>query len=48
MGLLLLGAGVTGAFMAFERAHWLLGLASVGVLVLAAVYIGAAVRGRPL
>ena len=44
----ILAAGFTGLFLGLGHAHWRLGLASVGVLVIAAVYLVAAKRGRPL
>jgi len=46
--LLLVGAGIVGGFLALQRAHWRLALASAGIFVLATVYLCAARRGRPL
>ena len=48
IGLLLVAAGVTGLVLAIQRAHWRLGLASAGLFVLAAIFLVAAKRGRPL
>ena len=48
IALVLLGAGLIGVFMAVQRADWRLALASVGVFVLAAIYLFAIWRGRPL
>ena len=48
IGLVLLGAGVAAAIVAWQRDHWRLALASAGILVLAGVYLWAALRGRPL
>jgi hypothetical protein len=45
---LLVGTSVAGAFLAFRHAHWRLGLASAGVLILAMIYFCAARRGEPL
>jgi apolipoprotein N-acyltransferase len=45
---LLIVAGISAALLALQQAQWRLGLASVGILVLAAVYIYAAIRGRPV
>ena len=45
---LMLAAGVGGIFLAVGRAHWKLALASFGILAIAAVYLLAAKRGRPL
>ena len=45
---LLAGASAAGAFLAFHHAHWRLGFASAGVLVLALIYFCAARRGKPL
>jgi hypothetical protein len=45
---LMLAAGVGGIFLAVERAHWRLALASFGILAIAAVYLLAAKRGAPL
>ena len=47
IALLLLGVGIAGVFLALQRANWRLALASGGILVLAAVYLCAARRGRP-
>jgi len=44
----MLAAGVGGIFLAVGRAHWKLALASFGILAIAAVYLLAAKRGRPL
>ena len=46
--MLLLAAGLGGIYLAVGRAHWRLALASLGVLVIAALYVVAAKRGRPL
>lgn len=46
--MLLLAAGLGGIYLAVDRAHWRLALASLGVLVIAALYVVAAKRGRPL
>jgi hypothetical protein len=48
IAVLLLGAGVVGLFLALREAHWRLGLASGGILVLASVFFWAARRGRAL
>jgi hypothetical protein len=48
LALLLLAAGLGGIFLAVGRAHWRLALASLGILVIAAIYLVAAKRGRPL
>jgi hypothetical protein len=48
IALLLLGAGVVGVFLALQRAHWRLALASGGVFILTTIYLCAARRGRPL
>jgi hypothetical protein len=48
ISVLLLGAGIVGLFLAFQRAHWSLALASGGILILATIYLCAAKRGRPL
>ena len=46
--LLLLGGGVIGVFLSWQRANLKLALASVGLLVLATVYLASAGRGKPL
>jgi hypothetical protein len=48
LALLLLGTGIFGLSLAFQQAHWRLALASMGILVLATIYLCAAWRGRPL
>jgi len=48
IGLVLLAASITAAFIAFRQAHWQLGLVSAGGLVVAIVYLCAAGRGKPL
>jgi hypothetical protein len=44
---LLVSASAVGPFLAFD-AHWRLGLASAGVLILAMIYFLAAKRSKPL
>jgi hypothetical protein len=46
--MLMLMAGFGGIFLALGRAHGRFALASFGLLVIAAVYLLAAKRGRPL
>ena len=46
--MLLLAAGLGGIYLAVGRAHGRFALASLGVLVIAALYVVAAKRGRPL
>jgi hypothetical protein len=41
-------AGAAGLFLSVRRAEWMLSLASVGVLGIAAIYVLAARRGKPL
>jgi hypothetical protein len=41
-------AAVTGLYFAVSHARWKLGIASMGILVLAALYLMTARRGRPL
>jgi hypothetical protein len=48
LALLLLAAGLGGIYLGVARAHWRLALASLGILVIAALYFLAAKRGRPL
>jgi hypothetical protein len=48
IALVLLSAGLIGVFLAIQRAHSRLALAGVGLLVLAAIYLFAIWRGRPL
>ena len=48
IALVLLGASVTGAFLAFRNSQSRLGLVSAGVLAIAIVYFYAAKRGKPL
>jgi hypothetical protein len=48
LGALLLAAGAIGIYLAVEHVHWILALASAGILGLAALYFLAARRGRPL
>jgi hypothetical protein len=45
---LLLAAGSVGVLLGIAQSHWQLALASAGVLCLAALYLLAARRGRPL
>jgi hypothetical protein len=45
---LLILAGGTGLFLSAGRAEWTLALASIGVLGIAAIYLCAACRGKPL
>jgi hypothetical protein len=47
-GLLLFGAGLIGALLAFEAAYWRLVAAGVAAIGLAGVYFLAAKRGKPL
>ena len=44
----LLAAGLVGLFLALDRADWRIALGSVGVLVIGAIYLLAAKRGKPL
>jgi hypothetical protein len=48
IALLLFLVGTAAAVLALQLGHWRLGLASVAVLILAAVYVCAAIRGKPL
>ena len=48
IGLVLLGASIAAAFIAFRQAQWQLGLVSVGGLVIATIYLCAGKRGKPL
>jgi hypothetical protein len=48
IALLLIGASIAGAFLAFRDGQWRLGFASGGVLILAIIYFCAARRGKPL
>jgi hypothetical protein len=48
LALLLLAAGLGGIYLGVARARWELALASLGILVIAALYFLAAKRGRPL
>jgi hypothetical protein len=48
IGLFLFVVGIVAALLAFDRAEWRLGIASAGILVLAAVHVCAAIRRRPL
>ena len=45
---LLVVAGGTGLFLSAGHGHWRLALASIGVLGIAAIYVLAARRGKPL
>ena len=45
---LLVLAGGTGLILSAGRAEWTLALASIGVLGIAAIYLRAARRGKPL
>ena len=47
-GLLLLGAGLVGAMLAFEAAYWRFVAIGVGMIGLAIVYFLAVKRGKPL
>jgi hypothetical protein len=40
-------SSVAGALLALEQRRWQLGLASAGILLLTAVYVWAAIRGKP-
>ena len=44
----LFAAGATGIGLAIARSEEMLGLAGVGVIALAVIYLLAAFRGRPL
>ncbi len=48
LALLLLPACLGGIFLAVGGGHWRLALASLAILLIAALYIVAAKRGRPL
>ena len=48
LGLLLLGAGLVGALIAFEAAYWRFAAVGVATIGLAVVYFLAAKRGKPL
>jgi hypothetical protein len=48
IALLLVGASIVGMLLAIYRADWRILLASAGISVLAALYVSAARRGRPL
>jgi hypothetical protein len=48
IALLLLGAGIVGLVLAVQRAHWRLALVSGGIFIVAAIYVCAAKRARPL
>jgi len=48
IALLLLGAGIAGVVLSVARGNWQSGVASAGVLVIAAVYFWAGRRGRPV
>ena len=41
-------AGLIGFLFGLERGNWMLILVSLGALLLAAIYLAAAGRGRPL
>jgi hypothetical protein len=47
-GLLLFGAGLIGALLAFQAAYWRCAAAAVAAIGLAGVYFLAAKRGKPL
>lgn len=47
-GLLLLGAGLIGALLAFGAAYWRFAAAGVAMIGLAGLYFVAAKRGKPL
>jgi len=44
----LLAAGLVGLFLATDRGDWRVALGSAGVLVIGAIYLFAAKRGKPL
>ena len=48
IALLLVVAAVAGVLLAIHRADWRVFLASLGLGGIAALYLGAAKRGRPL
>jgi hypothetical protein len=48
VGVLLFGAGLIGALLAFEAAYWRFAAAGVATIGLAGIYFFAAKRGKPL
>ena len=48
IALLLMGGGIGGMLLAIYRDDWRILLASAGIGALAALYLSAAKRGRPL
>jgi hypothetical protein len=48
IALFLFTAGVAGIALALARSEWKIGLAGAGVAALAAIYLVAAIRRRPL
>ena len=44
----ILAAGLVGLFLAVSHSDWRIALGSLGVLVIGAVYLLAARRGKPL
>jgi len=48
LAMLVLAAGLGGIYLGVDRADWRLALASLGILIIAALYFLAAKRGRPL
>jgi len=48
IAVLLLGVGIFSIILAFRFGHFVLALSSVGVILIAIIYVLAAVRGRPL
>jgi hypothetical protein len=48
IALLLVGAGIVGMLLAIYRGDWRILFASAGISILAALYVSAARRGRPL
>ena len=45
---LILAAGLAGLFLGIDRVQWRLVLTGIGTLVIGAVYLLAAKRGKPL
>jgi len=48
IGLVLLTAGLVGVFLAVQQSQWRLGIVSIGILAIAAVYLNGSRRGWPL
>ena len=48
IALVLMGAGIGGMLLAIYRGDWRILVASAGIAGLAALYLSAARRGRPL